>query len=275
MTRPDDLSEVAALLSMWRDRMVATDRLPVAEVLSELMCIVIDARDESFPIEARRLSKWTNKHQDAAQFALQEQAEAAEQKRLRHAERRAADEAELELRGLLAVEKDRHAKFQAAVVSALIADGYDDSKAIAEAYSSDALLTSTDIDVLGLTERPRNCLKRSQINTVGQLLEKTEDDLLAVTNLGQRSVDEIRKKLAELRHAVALHGAPELEKRETELAEKQRPTRRRREERNRTILTLYRGGTSVVHLADQHHLSKSAIYDILKSEALVVNAGNT
>jgi DNA-directed RNA polymerase subunit alpha len=36
-----------------------------------------------------------------------------------------------------------------------------------------------------LSERPRNCLKRAQVNSIGELLEKTEDDLLAITNFGQ------------------------------------------------------------------------------------------
>src|ERR1700677_1874195 len=40
------------------------------------------------------------------------------------------------------------------------------------------------IEELDLSERPRNCLKRAQINTVGELVSKTEDDLLAITNFG-------------------------------------------------------------------------------------------
>ena len=34
------------------------------------------------------------------------------------------------------------------------------------------------IEDLDLSERPRNCLKRAQVNTVGELLRKTEDDLV-------------------------------------------------------------------------------------------------
>ena len=67
---------------------------------------------------------------------------------------------------------------------------------------------SPDLDLpiedLDLSERPRNCLKRAQVNTVGELLEKTEDDLLAITNFGQKSLDEVIVKLDErglsLRH---------------------------------------------------------------------------
>ena len=53
---------------------------------------------------------------------------------------------------------------------------------------------SPDLD---LSERPRNCLKRAQVNTIGELLLKTEDDLLAVTNFGQKSLDEVIQKLDE------------------------------------------------------------------------------
>ena len=53
------------------------------------------------------------------------------------------------------------------------------------------------IEDLDLSERPRNCLKRAQINSVGELVEKTVDDLLAITNFGQKSLDEVIQKLDE------------------------------------------------------------------------------
>jgi DNA-directed RNA polymerase subunit alpha len=60
---------------------------------------------------------------------------------------------------------------------------------------------SPDLDLpiedLDLSERPRNCLKRAQVNTVGELVEKTADDLLAITNFGQKSLDEVLLKLDE------------------------------------------------------------------------------
>jgi DNA-directed RNA polymerase subunit alpha len=65
----------------------------------------------------------------------------------------------------------------------------------------DAAASSPDLDLpieeLDLSERPRNCLKRAQINTVGELLTKTEDDLLNITNFGQKSLDEVKEKLDE------------------------------------------------------------------------------
>jgi DNA-directed RNA polymerase subunit alpha len=62
------------------------------------------------------------------------------------------------------------------------------------AGSPDLELAIEDLD---LSERPRNCLKRAQINTIGELLTKTEDDLLNITNFGQKSLDEVKQKLDE------------------------------------------------------------------------------
>ena len=53
------------------------------------------------------------------------------------------------------------------------------------------------IEDLDLSERPRNCLKRGQINTIGELLLKSADDLMNITNFGEKSLDEIIQKLDE------------------------------------------------------------------------------
>jgi DNA-directed RNA polymerase subunit alpha len=75
------------------------------------------------------------------------------------------------------------------------AEGLVLSEAVATASSSpDLELAIEDLD---LSERPRNCLKRAQVNTVGELLQKSEDDLLAITNFGQKSLDEVIVKLDE------------------------------------------------------------------------------
>ena len=57
---------------------------------------------------------------------------------------------------------------------------------------------SLSIDALDLSERPQNCLARAMVSTVGQLLEYTEEDLLNLTNFGQKSLDELVAKLDEL-----------------------------------------------------------------------------
>jgi DNA-directed RNA polymerase subunit alpha len=53
------------------------------------------------------------------------------------------------------------------------------------------------IEELDLTERPRNCLKRAQINTIGELVQRTPAELLAITNFGQKSLDEVLQRLDE------------------------------------------------------------------------------
>lgn len=54
------------------------------------------------------------------------------------------------------------------------------------------------IEALDLSERPRNCLRRAQIKTVGELVERTSEDLLNITNFGQKSLEEVTAKLDEL-----------------------------------------------------------------------------
>ncbi|MDQ3956559.1 MAG: DNA-directed RNA polymerase subunit alpha [Actinomycetota bacterium] len=54
------------------------------------------------------------------------------------------------------------------------------------------------IEDLDLTVRSYNCLKREGVTTVGELTEQSEDDLLEIRNFGQKSIDEVKAKLAEL-----------------------------------------------------------------------------
>ncbi|MGI8925895.1 MAG: DNA-directed RNA polymerase subunit alpha [Tepidiformaceae bacterium] len=57
---------------------------------------------------------------------------------------------------------------------------------------------NTPIEELQLSVRAYNCLKRSGLMTVGQVLEKSEDELLALRNFGKKSYDELRDRLIEL-----------------------------------------------------------------------------
>jgi len=59
------------------------------------------------------------------------------------------------------------------------------------------------IDELDLSVRSYNCLKRANINTVGELIEKTEEEMMKVRNLGKKSFEEIQNKLHELGHSFA------------------------------------------------------------------------
>jgi len=54
------------------------------------------------------------------------------------------------------------------------------------------------IEELDLSVRSYNCLKRAGINTVGELIQKTVEDMMKVRNLGKKSLEEVQEKLAEL-----------------------------------------------------------------------------
>jgi len=66
-----------------------------------------------------------------------------------------------------------------------------------EEEEKDKVLDTT-IEELELSVRSSNCLKRAGINTVGELIERTEDDLMKVRNLGKKSLQEIKNKLKEM-----------------------------------------------------------------------------
>lgn len=66
-----------------------------------------------------------------------------------------------------------------------------------EEESIDRLMEMT-VEELDLSVRSYNCLKRAGINTVDELVRKTEEDMMKVRNLGKKSLAEIKEKLGEL-----------------------------------------------------------------------------
>ena len=52
------------------------------------------------------------------------------------------------------------------------------------------------IEELDLSVRAFNCLKRANINTVEDLVSKTQDEMIKVRNLGRKSLEEVIQKLA-------------------------------------------------------------------------------
>jgi DNA-directed RNA polymerase subunit alpha len=54
------------------------------------------------------------------------------------------------------------------------------------------------IEELNLSVRSYNCLKREGVNSVGELVQKTEQELTDIRNFGQKSIDEVKEKLEEL-----------------------------------------------------------------------------
>ena len=65
---------------------------------------------------------------------------------------------------------------------------------------------SLPIEDLELTVRSYNCLKREGVHTVGELVARTESDLLDIRNFGQKSIDEVKVKLHSL--GLALKDSP-------------------------------------------------------------------
>ncbi|NMA15510.1 MAG: DNA-directed RNA polymerase subunit alpha [Clostridia bacterium] len=66
-----------------------------------------------------------------------------------------------------------------------------------EEEKKDKLLELT-IEELDLSVRSYNCLKRAGINTAQELIQKTEEDMMKVRNLGKKSLEEVQEKLAAL-----------------------------------------------------------------------------
>lgn len=62
------------------------------------------------------------------------------------------------------------------------------------------------IEDLNFTVRSYNCLKREGVHTVGELITRSEQDLLDIRNFGQKSIDEVKAKLAEM--GLALKDSP-------------------------------------------------------------------
>ena len=78
-----------------------------------------------------------------------------------------------------------------------------------EAYTGDSIMVEKDdkgkekvlemtIEELDLSVRSFNCLKRAGINTVEDLINKSEEDMMKVRNLGRKSLEEVINKLASL-----------------------------------------------------------------------------
>ncbi|HHV71042.1 MAG TPA: DNA-directed RNA polymerase subunit alpha [Clostridia bacterium] len=66
-----------------------------------------------------------------------------------------------------------------------------------EEEGKDKVLEMT-IEELDLSVRSYNCLKRAGVNTVEELINKTEEDMMKVRNLGKKSLEEVKRKLESL-----------------------------------------------------------------------------
>lgn len=68
---------------------------------------------------------------------------------------------------------------------------------------------SISIEDLELSVRAYNCLKRASINSMSELLKKSENDLISIKNFGKKSADEVIEKLRE--HGLDLQPNPEMD----------------------------------------------------------------
>ena len=75
------------------------------------------------------------------------------------------------------------------VASVTFADQEDDKKGQA---------LDMTIEELDLSVRAYNCLKRAGINTIGELVQRNQEDMMKVRNLGRKSLEEVEQKLAGL-----------------------------------------------------------------------------
>ncbi len=76
--------------------------------------------------------------------------------------------------------------------------GVDEPKLTDDHDSETLKALEMSIEDLDLTVRSYNCLKRAGINTVEELIQRTEEDMMKVRNLGRKSLDEVLQKLAGL-----------------------------------------------------------------------------
>ena len=84
------------------------------------------------------------------------------------------------------------------------AEGIDIGPSPTDTFVAEQL--STPIEQLDMTVRSYNCLKREGIHTVGELITRSEADLLDIRNFGAKSIDEVKVKLASL--GLALKDSP-------------------------------------------------------------------
>ena len=74
--------------------------------------------------------------------------------------------------------------------------------------------SSMSIEELNLSIRAYNCLRRAGIHTAADLMEKTDEELMGIRNLGKKSYEEVKEKLAEIKMQ-----APQLEEPEKSYTE--------------------------------------------------------
>jgi DNA-directed RNA polymerase subunit alpha len=81
---------------------------------------------------------------------------------------------------------------------------------VPEVESATARQLQTRIEDLDFSVRTSNCLRREGISTVGELVQRTENDLMAIRNFGRKSLVEVQDKLASMDLALSSDSEDEL-----------------------------------------------------------------
>jgi DNA-directed RNA polymerase subunit alpha len=81
---------------------------------------------------------------------------------------------------------------------------------VPEVESATARQLQTRIEDLDFSVRTSNCLRREGISTVGELVQRTENDLMAIRNFGRKSLVEVQEKLAGMDLSLASDSEDEL-----------------------------------------------------------------
>lgn len=77
-------------------------------------------------------------------------------------------------------------------------DGYNKAQGIQTKSNNTNDIITMPIEQLNLSLRAYNCIKRAKIDTVADLISKTEEDMIKVRNLGRESFEEVRKTLHQM-----------------------------------------------------------------------------
>jgi DNA-directed RNA polymerase subunit alpha len=84
------------------------------------------------------------------------------------------------------------------------AEGIEIGPSVTDQFAAEQL--NMPVEALDLTVRSYNCLKREGIHTVGELISRSEADLMDIRNFGAKSIDEVKDKLASMN--IALKDSP-------------------------------------------------------------------
>jgi DNA-directed RNA polymerase subunit alpha len=81
-------------------------------------------------------------------------------------------------------------------------------RAVEELDAARQRTLDTSVDALDFSVRTSNCLRKEQVRSVGELIGRSEDELMRIRNFGRKSLDEVKEKLASLGLSLAASEGP-------------------------------------------------------------------